>query len=184
MGALPAVRGDPRLRRGLGAARNGNLAQARDDQARLAALRDGLLAAKVGYWADQVDIQRLLVAGWIARAEGRNDDAVQLIRAAADREDATEKHPVTPGSIVPAREVLGELLLDLGRPAEALREFEASQQREPNRLRGYYGVARAAELSGDTAKAKAQYSELLTLAAQADTERPEVARAKAYLAKP
>ena len=154
MGALPAVRGDPRLRRGLGAARNGNLAQARDDQARLAALRDALLAAKVGYWADQVDIQRLLVAGWIARAEGRNDDAVQLIRAAADREDATEKHPVTPGSIVPAREVLGELLLDLGRPAEALREFEASQQKEPNRLRGYYGVARAAELSGDAAKAK------------------------------
>ncbi len=105
-----------------------------------------------------MDIQRLLVAGWIARAEGRNDDALQLIRAAADREDATEKHPVTPGSIVPAREVLGELLLDLGRPAEALREFEASQQKEPNRLRGYYGAARAAELAGDKAKARAQYA--------------------------
>ena len=170
--------------RGLGAARSGNLVQARDDQARLATLRDGLLAAKVGYWADQVDIQRLLVAGWLARAEGRNDNALQLIRAAADREDATEKHPVTPGSIVPAREVLGELLLDLGRPAEALREFEASQQREPNRLRGYYGVARAAELSGDAAKAKAQYGQLVTLAAQADSERPEVTQAKAFLAKP
>ena len=170
--------------RGLGAARSGNLAQAREDQVRLAALRDALLAAKVGYWADQVDIQRLLVAGSIARAEGRNDDALQLIRAAADREDATEKHPVTPGSIVPAREVLGEILLDLGRPAEALREFEASQQKDPNRLRGYYGVARAAELSGDTAKAKAQYGQLVTLAAQADSERPEVTQAKAFLAKP
>jgi hypothetical protein len=170
--------------RGLGAARSGNLAQARDDQARLAALRDGLLAAKVGYWADQVDIQRLLLAGWIARVEGRNDDALQLVRAAADREDATEKHPVTPGPIVPARELLGELLLDLGRPAEALREFEASQQREPNRLHGYYGAARAAELSGDTGKAKIQYGQLVTLTAQADTERPEVLQAKAFLAKP
>jgi tetratricopeptide (TPR) repeat protein len=170
--------------RGLGAARSGNLAQAREDQARLAALRDGLTAAKLGYWADQVDIQRLVVAGWIARGEGRNDDAVQLIRAAADREDATEKHPVTPGSIVPARESLGELLLELGRPAEALREFEASQQKEPNRLRGYYGAGRAAELAGDTAKAKSQYTMLVTLTAKADSERPEITRAKEFLAKP
>ena len=170
--------------RGLGAARTGNLAQARDDQARLAALRDGLLAAKVGYWADQVDIQRLLVAGALARAEGRNDDAVQLMRAAADREDATEKHPVTPGPIVPARELLAGLLLELGRPAEALREFEASQQREPNRLLGYYGAARAAELAGDKAKAKAHYGQLVTLAAQAESERAEVKEAKAFLARP
>ena len=170
--------------RGLGAARTGNLAQAKDDQARLAALRDSLLAAKIGYWADQVDIQRLLVAGSVARAEGRNDDALQLVRAAADREDATEKHPVTPGPVVPARELLGELLLDVGRPADALREFEASQQREPNRLRGYYGVARAAELTGDTAKARTAYGQLVTLAAQADADRPEIVRAKAFLAKP
>jgi tetratricopeptide (TPR) repeat protein len=170
--------------RGLGAARSGNLAQARNDQARLAALRDGLTAAKIGYWADQVDIQRLVVAGWIARGEGRNDDAVQLIRAAADREDATEKHPVTPGSIVPAREALGELLLDLGQPAEALREFEASQQKDPNRLRGYAGAARAAELSGDTAKAKSHYTMLVTLTTKADSERPEIKRAKEFLAKP
>jgi hypothetical protein len=170
--------------RGIGAARSGKLAQARDDQARLAALRDALQAAKAGYWADQVDIQRLLVAGWIARAEGRNDDALQLVRAAADREDATDKHPVTPGSIVPARESLGELLLELGQPAPALREFEAVQKSDPNRLRGYYGAARAAELAGDTVKARAQYGNVVTLTGKADTERPEVAQAKAYLAKP
>ena len=85
---------------------------------------------------------------------------------------------------MPAREVLGEVLLDLGRPAEALREFEASQQKDPNRLRGYYGAARAAELAGDKAKAKAQYGQVVTLAAQADSERPEVTQAKAFLAKP
>ena len=91
---------------------------------------------------------------------------------------------MTPGPIVPARELLGELLLDLGRPAEALPEFEASLQREPNRLRGYYGVARAAELTGDTAKARTAYGQLVTLAAQADADRPEIVRAKAFLAKP
>jgi tetratricopeptide (TPR) repeat protein len=184
LGALPQAEAILVFSRGLGAARNGNLAQARDDQARLATLRDGLTAAKIGYWADQVDIQRLVVAGWIARGEGRNDDAVQLVRAAADREDATEKHPVTPGSIVPAREALAELLLDLGRPAEALREFEASQQKEPNRLRGYAGAARAADLSGDAAKAKSHYTMLVTLTAKADSERPEIKRAKEFLAKP
>jgi tetratricopeptide (TPR) repeat protein len=170
--------------RGLGAARSGNLAQARQDQARLAAIRDTLLAAKVGYWADQTDIQRLLVAGWIARAEGRTEDALQLVRAAADREDATEKHPVTPGPLAPARELLGELLLELGQPAPALREFEASQQKEPNRFRGYYGAGRAAELAGDVARAKRHYGELVKLAAQADTERPELVHARAVLARP
>ena len=85
---------------------------------------------------------------------------------------------------MPPREVLGELLLDLGRPADALREFEASQDRDPNRLRGYYGAGRAAELSGDVAKAKVQYGRLVKLAAQADAERPEVTQAKAFLTKP
>jgi tetratricopeptide (TPR) repeat protein len=170
--------------RGLGAARGGHVARARQEEARLAALRDGLLATKVGYWADQVDIQRLLVAGWLARAEGRHDDALQLVRAAADREDLTEKHPVTPGPIAPARELLGELLLDLGQPHLALREFEASQQKEPHRFRGYYGAARAAEQAGDVARARIHYERLLTLAQGADTERPELAHAKAYLARP
>ncbi len=170
--------------RGLGAARGGHPAEARKNLDRLEALRDGMTAAKNAYWANQAEIQRLAVAGWIARADGRNDEAVALLRQAADREDATEKHPVTPGSIVPARELVGELLLELGRPAEALREFEASQQREPNRLRGYYNAGRAAELAGNKVKARAQYERLVTLTAEADTERPEVVEAKAFLAKP
>ncbi|MBI2466740.1 MAG: hypothetical protein HYV62_02805 [Candidatus Rokubacteria bacterium] len=169
--------------RGLGAARSGNAAAARKDADRLETLRDALATAKLGYWVEQVEIQRQVVLAWAARAEGKNDEALRLLRAAADREDATEKHPVTPGPIVPGRELLGELLLELARPAEALRELEASQAKEPNRFRGYYGAARAAELAGQHAKAKAYYEQLVALAKTADTERPEIRQARAFLAK-
>jgi tetratricopeptide (TPR) repeat protein len=104
------------------------------------------------------------------------------MRQAADREDATEKHPVTPGAIQPAREMLGELLLETGQPAKALAEFEASQKTDPNRLHGLAGAARAAEAAGDKAKAKSYYVKLLDLTKSADSERPEVARAKAFVA--
>ena len=105
--------------RALGAARSGNAAGARKDIARLEVLRDALIAAKQGYWAEQVEIQRQVAAAWVARAEGKHQEALQLLRAAADREDATEKHPVTPGPIAPARELLGEMLLELGDPRQA-----------------------------------------------------------------
>jgi tetratricopeptide (TPR) repeat protein len=169
--------------RGVGAARGGNVASARGDLARLEALRDTMTAAKNTYWADQAEIQRLAVAGWIARGEGRNDDALALLRRAADAEGATEKHPVTPGAIHPAREMLGELLLELGQPAQALAEFEASQRTDPNRFHELAGAARAAELAGDQARARRYYRELVTLARQADSERPELKRAKAFLNK-
>jgi len=169
--------------RGLGAARSGDVASARRDVDRLGALRDALAAAKVGYWAEQVDIQRQVVSAWVGRAEGRKDEALALLRAAADRGDATEKHPVTPGPLAPARELLAELLLDANEPAQALREFEASMRVEPNRFRGLYGAARAAELSGDRTKARTYYSQLMSLGEKADTERPELRQAKAYLGK-
>ena len=109
---------------------------------------------------------------------------MNLMRAAADAEDASEKHIVTPGPIVPARELLGEMLLEANRPAEALVEFEASQRKEPNRFRGYHGAARAAALAGDRVKARDQYAKLVAVVERADTERPEIKEAKAYLAKP
>jgi tetratricopeptide (TPR) repeat protein len=121
------------------------------------------------------------VAGWIARAEGRNDEALALLRKAADGEGATEKHPVTPGSIQPAREMLAELLLELGQPAAALAEFEASRRTDPNRFHGIAGAARAAEQAGDRERARRYYTELLTLTKSADSERPEIKQAKAYL---
>lgn len=169
--------------RGLGAARNGAAAAARRDLERLGALRDALATAKQGYWAEQVEIQHQVVAAWIARAEGRTDEALRLLRAAADREDGTEKHPVTPGPIVPARELLGELLLEAGQPARALGEFEAPMRVEPNRFRGLAGAARAAEQAGDRAKAKAYYTRLTALADRADTERAELTTARAFLAR-
>ena len=166
--------------RGIGTARSGNVADARKSLARIEALRDTLTAARNTYWAAQSEIQRLAVAAWVARAEGKNDEAVALLRQAADREDATEKHPVTPGALFPAREMLANMLLDLGQPGPALAEFERSQKNEPNRFRGLAGAARAAELAGSRDKARDFYTKLIALAATADTERPEITQAKAF----
>jgi tetratricopeptide (TPR) repeat protein len=168
--------------RGVGAARAGNAASAKGDLARLEALRDRLTAVKNAYWAEQAEIQRLGVAAWIARAERRDDEAVALMRKAADLEAATEKHPVTPGAILPAREMLGELLLQLGQPAKALAEFEASMRTDPNRFQGLVGAARAAEQSGDRDRARKYYTELVSLARTADSERSELVEAKKFLA--
>jgi hypothetical protein len=167
--------------RGVGAARGGNPAGARREIARIEALRDALAASKNAYWAEQAEIQRLAVAGWLARAENRNDEALALMRQAADREDATEKHPVTPGAVQPAREMLADLLREVGQPAKALVEYEASQKKEPNRLHGLAGAAAAAEAAGDRAKAKGYYERLIALTKGADTARPEITRARAFV---
>jgi hypothetical protein len=137
-----------------------------------------LVDAKNAYWAKEVEVQRLAVAAWIALGEGKTDQAVNFMRAAADLEDRNEKHIVTPGRIVPARELLGDMLLEVKQPAAALKEYEASQLREPNRFRNYLGSARAAEMAGDRPKAAAYYQKLLALAKDADTARPEIEGAK------
>jgi len=169
--------------RGYGAARAGDAAAARQEAERLAALGEALAVQKQPYWVEQADIQRQIVLAWAARAECRDQEALAELRAAADREDASDKPPVTPGPIAPARELLGELLLELNAPAEALAAFEASQAKEPHRFRGYFGAARAAELAGDRELARAHYAALLSLAEQADTERPELIQARGYLAQ-
>jgi tetratricopeptide (TPR) repeat protein len=169
--------------RGLGRARSGDVAGARSDMARLASLRDALGQMKLAYWVEQTEIQRVAVSAWVARAEGRNEEALRLLREAADREDATEKHPVTPGPIIPAREQLGEMLLEAGQPGPALTAFEATHKVEPGRFHGLAGAGRAAELSGDAAKARTYYTQLVTLGQKADTERPELKQARAFLDK-
>jgi tetratricopeptide (TPR) repeat protein len=169
--------------RALGAARSGDVAAAEKDAAELARLHKALNDAKDNYWATEVEVQRLAIAGWIALAQGKPDDALKFMRAAADLEDRNEKSIVTPGRVLPARELLGDMLLELKQPAQALREFEASHVREPNRFRGYAGAARAAEAAGDRRKAAEYYGKLAELAKNADASRPELARARAYLAQ-
>ena len=169
--------------RALGAARGGDVTAARAEAAKLDGYHAALLAAKDVYWAGQVDVQRQAAAAWIARAEGKTDEAVRLMRAAVALEDSTEKHPVTPSPVVPARELLGDMLLDVNQPGQALVEFEASAARDPNRLNGLLGAARAAELSGNAAKARALYGRAVALCDPADGERPELRHAKAVLAK-
>ena len=152
--------------RGLGGARSGNLEAARSGLERLEAIHAGLLEARDGYWAGQVKIQQLEVGAWIARAEGQPGEARKLMRAAADLEDATEKHPVTPGSLLPARELLADLLLDLGEPGPALTEYEASMKVAPGRLNSLAGALHAAEGSGDCARAAALRAKLEGLSAK------------------
>lgn len=168
--------------RGLGAARIGDVAAARRDVERLQALKEAMTAAKIGYWAGQTEFQIRTVNAWIAYAENRHDEAVQLMRTATELEEASDKHPVTPGNIVPSRELLGEMLIALNQPAQALTEFERSLKRDPNRFRGIYGAARAAEASGNRKAAKDYYAKLQALTADRDTERPELAQAKKFLA--
>jgi tetratricopeptide (TPR) repeat protein len=168
--------------RALGAARTGNVEMAEKEIAELARLRDELKAAKNDYWANEVEISRLGAAAWTSLAHGKKAEALSLMQTAAETEDKSEKHIVTPGRLLPARELLGEMLLELNRPADALKEFETSHVREPNRLRGYYGAAVAAEKSGDRAKAKLYYGKLMELA-ENSRSRPEIGQARAYLSR-
>jgi tetratricopeptide (TPR) repeat protein len=169
--------------RALGAAHSGDAGAARSEWQQLGSLRDTLIQVNEKYWADQVEIQQEIVAAWLALAEGKNDEALRATRSAADHEDATDKHPVTPGVILPARELLGEMLLALKQPAEALPEFEAELRAAPNRFNALYGAAKAAELSGDREKARSFYAKLLAICDHADGERPELQEAGTFLAK-
>lgn len=150
--------------RAVGAARSGDVVRARAEIASLDVLEQSLTVSPGDYdWRKQISIERQIAGGWLAHATGNNDEGLRLMRSAADLDDATEKNPVTPGPIVPAREQLGELLLTLGRPAEALVEYEASLVRAPRRLAGVSGAAQAAKIAGVPAKAKLYSAELIEI---------------------
>src|SRR5881628_81803 len=137
----------------------------------------------IGPLAQSSEEQILAISAWVALAEGARDHAVKFMRAAADGEDGSVKHVAMENRLYPMRELLGELLLQMGQAAPALREFEASLRENPNRYRGLYGAARAAEMAGDRPKATEYFDKLMALARKADTVRPEITHAKAFLGR-
>ena len=169
--------------RALGTCRTGNPDAAKAEIAKLAELRDKLREAKDAYWSEQVDIQWQIASAWLLYAQGKYDDALRAISTAADAEDRTEKHPVTPGVPKPARELYGAMLLDRGMPREALAAFEATMKKEPNRFNAVAGAAKAANTLGDKTKAKDYYQKLAALASTADVDRPDLVAAREFLAK-
>jgi tetratricopeptide (TPR) repeat protein len=171
-----------RFARAVGSTRTGNRVAARAELDKLQGLQQTLASKPdTEYWGVQADVLTEAASAWIARAERHNAEAIELMRRAADLEDGSEKHVAMENRLFPVREQLGYLLLELNQPRQALVEFESSIQRTPNRLRGLYGAARSAQLSGDTTKARARYRELLDLTQNSEVERPEIAEAKEFM---
>jgi tetratricopeptide (TPR) repeat protein len=169
------------LARALGAARSGDSAAAQMDIEKITAIRDQLKGAKNDYWANELEVMRLECVSWVSLTQKKDNEALGLMRQAADIEDKSEKNIVTPGRLLPARELLGDMLMELNRPAEALKEYEASQQREPNRYRGLYGAGEAAAQSGNSEKARQYFSKLIEMAGSGDI-RTEMEKARRYVA--
>jgi tetratricopeptide (TPR) repeat protein len=161
---------------GVGGARSGDLARARQAEQALAALRDKTSEMKNPYWSKQVEVQRGEVAAWMAQQEGKKEDAVALLRSAAELEESMDKHAVTPGALTPAREMLAELLALQKQPQAALGEYQAVLKVAPNRFNALYGAATAAEAAGDPATAASYYRKLLQVAV--GEERPELQAAR------
>jgi len=169
--------------RAIGGARSGDTVLARAEVDSLTAIETAITAGgpQPYDWAAQVKIQRLAATAWLARNRGETTESVRLATEAADLEDVTAKHPVTPGQVLPARELLGDLLLELGRPADALAAYRESMARTPNRARTLYGAAVAAERAGNRVAAKQYFAQFAELMAHADGERPELIEARRYL---
>jgi hypothetical protein len=168
--------------RGIGAARSGDRRAARGELARLVELKENLVKSRDGYWAGQTEIQIEAVGAWVDFADGKRDAAIAAMRTAADLDDASEKNVAMENKLLPARALLGEMLLAAGMDAEALAAFEASAKAQPNRFRTLLGAARAARGLDDVETARQYYRALMGLAVNADTERPEMVEARNYLA--
>lgn len=181
--AFPFAEAHIEFARAVGGARGGRLDAARAALQRLAELRDALKEPKFQWWINQIEIQRLAAAGWLARAEGKNDEAEARLREAAALEDKAGTHPVTPGQILPAREQLGDLVLEFDRPADALVEYEKSLEAFPNRFHGHYGAARAAQRSGKPETARKHYEHLMEMSRDGDGWKEERAAAREFLSR-
>jgi tetratricopeptide (TPR) repeat protein len=179
---FPAAEAVTHFARAMGAARSGNFAAAQADIDKLKELRSGLEQAQQSYWAEQVEVQILGAQAWMAQGQGNKDEALRFMRAAADLEDGSEKHVAMENRLYPMRELLGDMLREQGQPAAALKEYEVSMKNAPNRLRGYYGAAKAAAAAGNQQKAATYMRSLALMTRDADSDRPEIREAKQQLA--
>jgi tetratricopeptide (TPR) repeat protein len=171
-----------RFVRSLGASHTGDFATAEAEIKSLQRLRDAAVASKQGYWEGQVEVLCLASSAWLTQARGQTRQAIMLMRQAADLEDSSEKHVAMENRLYPMRELLADLLLEAGQPSQALAEYERSMIATPNRFNAFAGAAKAALASGERAKATNYYSRLLSLAAKADTARPDIREAQQFLA--
>ncbi|MBF8964531.1 hypothetical protein I0P70_14855 [Pontibacter sp. FD36] len=179
----PSAEAITHFARGVGGARSGNIAVAEEALVALDKLRTQLSGSGETYWAAQAEAQHLAVQAWLEFKKGDKKKALTMMREAADKEDALDKHPVTPGAVLPARELLGDMLLLSKKPAEAMQAYEASLKVSPKRYNSLYGAGLAAEKSKDKQKAKRYYSELLEISPEADGDRESWVLAKKYVAK-
>jgi tetratricopeptide (TPR) repeat protein len=175
---FPAAEAVTHFARAMGAARSSNFAAAQADIDKLMELRAGLEHANQSYWAEQVEVQILCAQAWVMQGQDNQDEALKFMHAAADLEDGSEKHVAMENRLYPMRELLGDMLREQGQPAAALKEYEVSMHNTPNRLRGYYGAAKAAEAAGDPQKAITYMRSLAQLTRDADSDRAEIRAAK------
>jgi predicted Zn-dependent protease len=166
----------------LGRAHTGDLDGARKAIARMRELRDATKDPKFDYFKSHLDLQMQAASAWVAASEGKKDEAIEMLRRAADADDVLGKHPVSPGAFVPIREQLGSLLLEVGQAKEAQREFEAALKIYPGRFRGLYGAAQAAEQAGDKENATRYYAKLAAQTAKSGGSRDELNHVREFLA--
>ncbi len=179
---FPAMEAVTYFARALGASRVGNIKKANQAIEKLTAFHEKAKSTSA-YWAKQIEIQRFSAMAWVEYQKGRKKEALKVMRQAADLESSTDKHPVTPGEILPARELLGDMLLDMGRYAQARLAYETALKRSPNRLNSLYGAALAAEQGNDEKGAKKYYRKIVEMTGKVTTDRKQVKKAKQYLAK-
>jgi hypothetical protein len=172
-----------RFARALGNARRGEADAAKSELSALRALRGGIEQSSGSYWAGFVDIYARAVDGWIAKADGRPDDGLKAMLEAADLDEAREKSIAMENRLLQMRELLGEYLLEIGRPVPAAQAFAKSLEKAPNRYRSFLGGARAARAAGDGPKARDYYGKLLALTLKADSRSQEISEARQYLAQ-
>jgi len=182
--AYPHLEAIPVFARALGAARTGDLDSAREGAARLAALAEAATALPDAYdWATQVRIQEIGARAWIEFAEGHEAEAIAHMMESADLEATTDKNPVTPGEVLPAGELLGDMLYDAGRYEEAYQSYVFAMERTPNRFNSLYGAARSAEAAGMAEQARWYYGQLIEVAGESVTRGVELERARAYVSR-